>query len=108
MYPEHEKLAAVADESQAIGEFLDSCPYVLCRVVPEGNNGEPRYIDIVTGETREKGGFDAEWNPAYESWREHYAPIGSIQDVLAEHFGIDRDALEREKREMLNAIRSRV
>lgn len=29
-YPEHRKLSAVSDESQAIGRFLDESPYVLC------------------------------------------------------------------------------
>jgi hypothetical protein len=30
LYPEHEKLLAVNDQSQAIGEFLDYCGYTLC------------------------------------------------------------------------------
>jgi hypothetical protein len=29
-YPEHDKLAAVRDQSQAIGQFLDLGPYRLC------------------------------------------------------------------------------
>jgi hypothetical protein len=42
-----------------------------------------------------------------EVWGEpRYMPVGSIQRVLAEWFGIDEDALEREKRAMLAAIRS--
>lgn len=31
-YPEHEKLEAVKDQSQAIGEFLDTSGYTLCVV----------------------------------------------------------------------------
>ena len=30
-YPEHDKLRAVVDASQAIGEFIDSSGYVLSR-----------------------------------------------------------------------------
>jgi len=29
-YPEHEKMAAIAEQSQAIGEFLDTGGYTLC------------------------------------------------------------------------------
>lgn len=39
-YPEHDKLEAVKVESQAIGEFLDFGPYVLCEPDP---NQEGRY-----------------------------------------------------------------
>jgi hypothetical protein len=28
-YPEHDKLAAISDESQVIGEFLETCGYEL-------------------------------------------------------------------------------
>lgn len=34
-YPEHEKLSAIKQESQAIGEFLDTAPYVLCEVADD-------------------------------------------------------------------------
>lgn len=29
-YPEHDKMSAIKDKSQTIGEFLDSTEYVLC------------------------------------------------------------------------------
>ncbi len=29
-YPEHEKLRAVSEQSQVIGEFLDNCCFTLC------------------------------------------------------------------------------
>lgn len=29
-YPEHDKLHAIQEESQAIGNFLDNGPYTLC------------------------------------------------------------------------------
>lgn len=31
-YPEHEKMKLIVAESQAIGEFLESCGYTLCEV----------------------------------------------------------------------------
>lgn len=78
-YPEHEKLMAVNDQSQAIGEFLDfglsSMGIVLAEVSYEYH--EPRLM----------------------------ATSRSIETILAEYFEIDRDALEREKRAILNEIR---
>lgn len=74
-YPEHEKLAAVAYQSQAIGEFLDLGRWTLC-------------------ELRE-----------FEDARPSFAAV-DIQAALAEFFEIDRDALEREKRDMFARLRS--
>ncbi|HUV10815.1 MAG TPA: hypothetical protein VMX12_07525 [Acidimicrobiia bacterium] len=71
-YPEHAKLRAVADKSQAIGEFLD------------------------------------EWLPTQGIILAHVDRDGrvpSIQELLAEFFGIDRDKLEAEKRAMLESLR---
>jgi hypothetical protein len=80
-YPQHEKLAAVAEQSQAIGEFLDWLqdtrvpPVVLCRVIP---------------------------GQSFDPW----APVGrSTEQLLAEYFGVDLTALEAEKRAMLAEIR---
>lgn len=76
-YPEHTKQAAVLEESQAIGQFLDEGPYVLAEYV------------------------------AFEDHdHETLVPVSKpIQQVLAEHFGIDLDAIEREKRRMLESMR---
>lgn len=74
-YPEHDKLTAVAEQTQAIGEFvewLESKGIFLARYV-EGSN-YPRSVH----------GF---------------------RDLLAEWAGIDQDKLEAEKRQMLNALR---
>lgn len=106
-YPEHEKLSAVQDQSQTIGEFLDFSGYHLCRIVRAGNNGEPRYSNPDGSDPSDVGGMRREHNPAFEEWGDHYQPVGSIDAVLAEYFGIDRDALEREKRAMLDTIRSK-
>ena len=47
-YPEHDKLGAVSEASQAIGEFLDNCGYTLCK--PEGNFFHPKGIPTILAE----------------------------------------------------------
>lgn len=78
-YPEHEKLHAIADQSQAIGEFLDWCSgrgWFICR-------------------------------PTDDPFEGCYWPVpGSITDRLADYFGIDQKKLEQEKRQMLDEFRS--
>jgi hypothetical protein len=75
-YPEHEKLAKVSDESQAIGEFLDLGRWTLCELRQFEERRDPQLVAV------------------------------DIQAALAEYFGIDRAALEREKRAMLDALRA--
>lgn len=48
-YPEHEKLHEVSELSQAIGEFLESCPYTLC-----------------------------EWNDRLEEYRPTHLPVNKL------------------------------
>jgi hypothetical protein len=74
-YPEHEKLRAVADESQAIGEFLDGGRWTLCELREFEDSSRVEFVEV------------------------------DIQAALAEYFGIDRVALEREKRAMVEALR---
>lgn len=45
-YPEHEKLHEIADESYAIGAFLDTCGYTLCE--SDGNRFRPTMKTIQT------------------------------------------------------------
>ena len=117
-YPEHEKLRAVSDESQAIGEFLDvglgRMGLSLAEIRPAGNNGKQQFRwkgsgrhparyatwdDYIDGK--------AETNPDYESWGESYVPASrSIQAILAGYFEIDLDKIEAEKRAMLDALRA--
>lgn len=80
-YPEHEKLAAIAEHSQAIGEFLDLGRWTLCELRDAGTRA---------------------WDGAEIM---NFVPV-DIQTALAEYFGIDRDAIEREKRQMLEALRA--
>lgn len=74
-YPEHDKLHAVKDKSQAIGEFVEWL--------------------------QEQGIHLASWHNGTQlrPWHE------SIEDLLARHFEIDLAKLEAEKRAMLDKIR---
>lgn len=87
-YPEHEKLDAVKERSQAIGEFLDFGTYTLCRWVELDKDDE-------ANEELIEAGVDG-----------MYQPVGEITKVLAEHFGIDLNRLEDEKRQMLDEQRA--
>lgn len=73
-YPEHEKLAEVAEHSQAIGEFLDWL------------QNERGYV------------IAAYWDES-DSW---LTPVRrSITDLLSEYYDIDQQTLEGEKQDML-------
>jgi hypothetical protein len=78
-YPEHEKLHAIKDKSQAIGEFLDF-------FLPSKG--------IVLMES-------------FSARRPHdYVPTRrSIYSLLAEFFNIDQDKLDAEKEAMLTVLR---
>lgn len=122
-YPEHDKASAISDASQAVGEFLDTCGFTLCEWREAGNNGDAQYIWKEGVETSgaqggtpttdcEPNSFDyfndeADENPGYDEWLDGFYPVpGSIQRILAGHFGIDLDVLNDEKRAMLEAIRT--
>lgn len=78
-YPEHTKLAEISDKSQAIGEFVDwlrDKGISLCRLYEE--NGVSRY----------------------------YPQTDPIRDLLADYYDIDQNAIEREKRAMLDELRA--
>jgi hypothetical protein len=80
-YPEHDKLAAVKEQSQALGEFLDfTLPRLgrgdghvaICEYVPASD--QPKWINPETGEERNLFDHDAvlnlDWHP------EGYVPLG--------------------------------
>lgn len=75
-YSEHDKLSAISDESQAIGEFLEMCGYTLCEL-DEVSYTRPRFVPVAK----------------------------SMQQILADYFEIDLSKIETEKRAMLDAIR---
>jgi hypothetical protein len=79
-YPEHEKLAAVKRESQAIGEFMDWLAddgIVLYKTEPD----------------------------VYEPGDGCYPLQRPIRDLLHEFFNIDANKIEAEKRAMLKLLR---
>jgi len=86
-YPEHAKLQALGGANDIVGQFLewlgDQTGYVIC-----------------------------EWHDATEASIQHdgdrsgYQPARrSIEDWLAAYYGIDREALSKEKDAMLRALR---
>lgn len=108
LYPEHDKLRAVRDESQTIGEFLawlSRNNIALCKWRKEWHNGEPKWVDRA-GRRTSIADHDCQLNPAYEGWGEGYYEVGrTIEGWLAVYFGIDLAALESEKRQMIDALR---
>lgn len=77
-YPEHDKLHAIKDQSQVIGEFLDL--FLPSKGIVLMERFRDRYEDYVP--TRR-----------------------SIPSLLAEFFGIDQDKLDAEKKAMLEEMR---
>ena len=85
--PELDKLAAISERSQAIGEFLDTSPYILYETVP-CEKYHPRLAAT-----------------AYCSQGSHTVPTSkTIQQILAEYFGIDLQEVERERRMILRGM----
>lgn len=75
-YPECEKMKDVQEDSQKIGEFLD---WLL----------------------NKRGLVICKWEKSgYFEYRRN------IEELLAEYFGIDLNKVEKEKRQMLDEIRS--
>ena len=78
IYPEHEKLQKIKDQSQAIGEFLEWLRYTKdYRICIYDPNDYDHYIPVFT----------------------------STNDLLAEYFDIDQNKLESEKQEILEELR---
>jgi len=77
-YPEHEKMQAVVEQSQSIGEFLDWLLNEKSIVLSQYLNPDSERLTPI--------------NP-------------NTQDLLAEYFDIDLDKIEKEKRQMLKAMR---
>ena len=111
-YPEHEKLAAIQNDTQAQGELLEflgghhitlceyrgrvyCCP--KCRVIPKEQVQVRDLFEYYCTECDSEINFDIEG----------YYPINkSIEDVLAEMHDIDQKKIEKEKKRMLKAMRA--
>ncbi len=76
-YPEHEKLKNVEEESQRIGEFLDWL-------------------------THERGFVLAAWGKFESLYPQNY----TVEGLLADYYKIDLIKIEKEKRQMLEGMRS--
>lgn len=121
-YPEHAKLIALNGQNQIIGQFIEwlhDQGVTPCRWREAGNNGEPRHLyRDDKPELDEMSCWGGEWhrdssgryfrdNPDHESWGAGWEPVfKTIPAWLAEYFGIDQAALDREKDAMLAAIRA--
>ena len=81
--PECDKMVAIRDKSQIIGEFIDWL-------------------------TSEKGYTIAELDQEAEEGYQNYYPVSySMEKLLAEFFEIDLNKVEAERRAILEAIRSK-
>lgn len=116
-YPEHEKLDAVQEKSQAIGEFIEWLSYRKenFKAKNPANHGGIHLAQHALMTTKTKSASMTEPDAPdeviplkrkdwYRSDRMYYCHI-QIQDLLAEFFGIDPVKLEKEKRQMLDALR---
>lgn len=114
-YPAHEKLQAVSDESQALGEFLDLGLSRLGLALYETRDVSCECWACRRGEATWARGLMAHTDEELESREDGEGPVRykqevpvvrSIQAILAAYFGIDQRKLDAEKQAMLEAMRS--
>lgn len=112
LYPEHDKLAKVKDDSQAIGEFLD---FGLPRLGGGMTIYEELTVDCECGACslgrgdRSRFHTDEEIATAVDGVvkvKRMFPTMRTIPSMLAEYFSIDEQAIETEKRAMLQALRA--
>jgi hypothetical protein len=98
-YPEHDKLRAIKDQSQAIGSFLEfglgKLGLHLCSIHNHSEGCGDVVERVYDREIRECGLGEDEYVPTHKR----------ITSLLAEHFDINEDKLEAEKRSMLEEVR---
>lgn len=92
-YPEHDKLMALNGENQTLGLFLE---WLQQRVVFADYH---EHTDWCYDEWEDAPNCELSEGTPYPVHR-------SIQDWLAEYYGIDQNKLEDEKRQMLEVIRA--
>jgi hypothetical protein len=93
---EHERLSLVKDKSQAIGDFVEWLAEKGIHLARYHAHSEGCYPDDVDSE---------EWPTCGTSENKLTVDSTPITKLLAEHFDIDLDKLETEKRQMLADIR---
>lgn len=124
IYPEHEKLKAVMETSQAIGDFIETLPemgFQLCERIDQrecawrslrSRGGVPQLVcrdgvvvDLDTDEQLhdceecDGTGFVDMDEPIY------LPRMTTTTKILARYFDIDLDVIEAEKRAMLESLR---
>lgn len=97
-YPEHDKLKAVKERSQACGEFFEwlMARYHLATYHAHSEGCYKRHPDDgeVLGTACGMG------------TRTLYSANAKVDDLLAQYFGIDRKKLDAEKDAMLEEVRA--
>lgn len=90
--PELDKMRAVSEQSQTIGEFLDTSKYVLAQ-----------WVDCTREfhDDPDQGSYSS--CPENQHLVEVYRPI---EEILADYFGIDLKKVESERQEIIAALRS--
>ena len=114
LYPEHEKLQAVSEKSQIIGEFLefvrDAYGWHVCEwgMLWEDRLHWPQRSGArFPGEDLEPHAYvQGPPESRRHDIREEFMQVGeTVEEKLARYFEIDLDVLEQEKRQMLEAMR---
>ena len=108
-YPEHDKLAAVKDQSQVIGEFLDFGLPQMRIHLSERITRPCECNHCARGQGQFSGWHTAEEKATIIDGRVQItddAPTHrTIESLLAEWFDIDQAKIEQERRQMLGALR---
>ena len=109
-YPEHNKLHAVRDRSEAIGEFLEWLRGQRVNLMVWREDIEDTMPcsnwNCIGGEVRGKPCPFCNGTGQTTYMRKEWWPLGkTIEGILAEYFDVDLDKLEAEKRAMLDGIR---
>jgi hypothetical protein len=96
-YPEHEKLKAVAAESQKLGQVLENL-----RFAPKSHwRSIALSLEEYLSESNHLYKFAVWFEANHKEQR-----LQPIQKILANYFGIDLNKLDDEKRAMLESMRS--
>lgn len=112
-YPEHEKLHAIKDQSQSIGEFIEwlgENGYSICERRDAESRSE-RVKKIFSPSGRAVEDFGSAFCAILEAVADNaclYWPTTKRlpESLLADYFKIDQNKLEDEKRAMLDHLRT--
>jgi hypothetical protein len=124
LYPEWHKMneRSTMEQRNHVGDFIEWLRYTnreIFTLVPAGNNGEPEYIFSFSGKPATEEDYRAYLkrdpiesakdihsgvmrNPQYAEWEDRWVPSGlSTQDLIAEFFELDKEALNRDQNNAL-------